>query len=153
VSHSDDQGLTWSAPTPIAPPVPATGVKRFWSVVTAQPSGNVDVVYYESQEKQATANPADQECNRGGRRGLNSSLVDTWWTESIDGGATWRAPYKVSTATSNWCTTISNITPNFGDYIGSAGGANRFIPVWADGRNGVPDVFTANGLGAGKSGK
>ena len=49
------------------------------------------------------------------------------------------------------CTAVSNIRPNFGDYIGSADGGNRVFPVWADGRNGVPDTFFANILGAGKS--
>ncbi len=31
----------------IAPAEPATGVKRIWPVVTVEPGGNVDVVYYD----------------------------------------------------------------------------------------------------------
>ena len=156
VSYSDDRGLTWSVPVPVAPAPPATGIKRFWPVVTVEPGGNVDVIYYESQERQATPNPTDEECNisiGGGlrRRGRNSSLVDTFWAQSTNGGATFGTPVKVSTATSNWCTAVSNIRPNFGDYIGSAAGGDRVFPVWADGRNGVPDTFFANILGAGKS--
>lgn len=155
LSYSDDQGMTWSTPTPVAPAVPATGVKRFWPVVTVESNGNVDVVYYESLEQQATPDPSDIECNisiGGGlfRTGVNSSLIDTYWVQSKDGGMTFGAPVRVSTATSNWCTTVSNIRPNLGDYIGSAGGANRVLPVWADGRNGVPDTFFANVQAAGR---
>lgn len=158
VSHSDDQGLTWSTPLPVAPGPPATGVKRFWPVVTVQPGGNVDVIYYESQEVQATLASTDVECaqrvqggTRQRRASFVSSLVDTFWSRSIDGGASFAAPIRVSSATSNWCTAVSNIRPNFGDYIGSASGGNRVLPTWADGRNGVPDTFYATGLGAGKS--
>ena len=151
VTFSDDQGNTWSTPAPLAPSVPATGLKRWWPVVTVEPGGNVDVVYYESQE--TTVSPANL-CspNVGGRRraGFANSLVDTFWVQSTDGGSTFSAPTKVTTATTNWCTTVSNITPNFGDYIGSVSGGNHVFPTWADGRNGVPDVFTAPILGAGK---
>jgi len=82
---------------------------------------------------------------------LVSSLVDTYWAQSTDGGATLNPLVKVSTATSNWRTAAFCIRPNFGDYIGSVDGGDRVFPVWADGRNGVPGVFFANILGAGKS--
>ncbi len=85
------------------------------------------------------------------RRGAANSLVNTFWAQSRDGGATYDAPVMVSTATSNWCTAATNIRPNFGDYIGSEAGGNRILPVWGDGRNGVPDVFFAQIQGAGKS--
>jgi hypothetical protein len=152
VTFSDDRGATWSTPTPLAPAVPATGVKRFWPVVSVEPGGNVDVVYYESQEQPTTSNPT---CNVGvgggvRRVGTANSLVNTFWVQSLDGGSTFSAPLKVSTATSNWCTTATNIRPNFGDYIGSASGGNHIFPTWADGRNGVPDTFYATIL-AGKS--
>lgn len=153
VTHSDDRGATWSTPVPVAPAPPATGLKRWWPVVTIEPGGVVDVVYYESNETPTASNPL---CNVRfsatlRRLGPANSLVDTWWSRSTDGGATFGTPIQLTTATSNWCTTVSNIVPNFGDYIGSAPGGNRVLPVWADGRNGVPDVFFAHGLGAGKS--
>jgi hypothetical protein len=37
-----------------------------------------------------------------------------------------------------------------GDYIFSVSTGNHVYPLWADGRNGVPDTFFAKGLGAGK---
>ena len=153
ITFSDDQGNTWSTPAPLAPGVPATGLKRWWPVVTVESSGTVDVVYYESQE--TTVNPANVCAPRvtttRRRAGFANSLVDTFWVQSTNGGSTFSAPTKVSSATTNWCTTVSNITPNFGDYIGSVSGGNRVNPSWADGRNGVPDVFTAPILGGGKS--
>jgi hypothetical protein len=103
VSHSDDRGLTWSAPTRVAPAVPATGVKRFWPVVTVQPGGNVDVVYYESEER--LPNPAagenTSECNVGigapnRRIGPAHSFINTWWAQSTNGGASFSKLLKVS---------------------------------------------------------
>ena len=158
ISHSDDQGQTWSTPVAVAPSEPDTGVKRVWPVVTVEPGGNVDVVYYESQEVPTSSNPF---CTvrvatlSGGvplrRRGTANSLVDTFWAQSLDGGATFQTLLNVTTATSNWCTAVSNVTPNFGDYIGSTSGGNHVFPVWADGRNGVPDTFYATIQSAGKS--
>ncbi|HSS45570.1 MAG TPA: hypothetical protein VLO07_09535, partial [Thermoanaerobaculia bacterium] len=138
VKFSDDRGLTWSSAVPVAPAPPSTGLKRWWPVVSFDPEGGVDVVYYESQEKSIGTT-----CNRGGRSGPAVSLVDTFLAQSQNGGATFGAPVKISSATSNWCTTVSNIQPNFGDYIGSGGTEERLFPVWADGRNGVPDTFAA----------
>jgi len=153
VKFSDDLGLTWSSAVPVAPAPPSTGLKRWWPVVTIEPGGNVDVIYYESNEIPTASNPT---CNIGlggvlRRRGTANSLVDTFWAQSTTGGASFNAPVKVTTATSNWCTVASNIRPNFGDYIGSASGGNLVLPTWADGRNGVPDTFFAQILGAGKS--
>jgi hypothetical protein len=152
VSHSDDRGLTWSTPTRVAPAVPATGLKRFWPVVTVQPGGNVDVVFYESEER--LPNPASGEvvstCTTAGRTGPNHSFVNTWWASSSNGGATFSRLQKVSEGTTDWCRTASNIIPNFGDYIGSASTANRVFPCWADGSvpfladgRGIPEVFMA----------
>lgn len=157
VTFSDDLGQTWSTPQPVAPAPPATGIKRIWPVVSSEPGGFVNVVYYESQERPIDPSSSAVECNvslaTGLRRvGIASSLVDTFVSSSRDGGVTFTTPLKISSATSNWCTTVSNIRPNFGDYIGSASGGNRALALWADGRNGVPDVFYAGVLGAGRSG-
>jgi len=154
VTFSDDRGATWSKPLAIGSQLPSgsTGTKRWWPVVTVEPGGNIDIVYYESQETPVASNPS---CTIGlggvlRRRGPANSLVDTFWAQSTNGGSTFGAPVKVSTATTNWCTTVSNIRPNFGDYIGSVSAGNRTIPTWADGRGGVPDVFTAPILGSSK---
>jgi hypothetical protein len=151
LSFSDDEGLTWSTPTRIAPAVPATGVKRMWPVPTVEPGGNLDIIYYESQEVPTPANP---DCNvqigfNLFRVGARNSLVNTFWVQSTNGGNAFSAPVRVTTATSNWCTTVSGIGPNFGDYISSFAAGNRVFACWSDGRNGVPDTFSAVILTAG----
>ncbi len=153
ISFSDNKGATWSTPSLIAPAVPADGVKRMFPVPTVEPGGNVDVIYYQSQETATTSNPecvVDIEFTNIFRVGPANSLVDTFWVQSANGGSTFAAPVKVTTATSNWCTTASDVVPNFGDYISSFATGNHVFPVWADGRNGVPDTFDAAILGSGK---
>jgi len=156
VSFSDDKGLTWTSGGTVAATPPTTGVKRWWPVVNVEPGGTVDVVYYESQETTTASNPFCTISVGGGirRRGTANSLVNTFWAQSLDGGTTFQSmpfPMQMSTATTNWCTTASNIRPNFGDYIGATFGGNKVLATWGDGRNGVPDTFYATGLGAGKS--
>lgn len=152
ITWSDDQGQTWSAPAAMTPPVPPTGIKRFWPTVSVRPGGNVDVVYLESQETQVTPDPNDIECNvplGGGlfRSGPLSSLIDTYWIQSRDGGATFGPAVRVSEQTTNWCTTFyvfsGAVFSNIGDYIGSVSTGNRTLVTWPDGRNGFSDVFFA----------
>lgn len=156
VIYSDDQGATWSAPVPLASPVPPTGVKRFWPTVKVQPSGVVDVVYLESQERQATPDPDDVECEiriGGGNRrtGPVSSLVDTYWVRSTDGGASFSAPFRLSSQTSNWCSATylfgGFLSSNFGDYIDATATANRVQALWSDAREGQADAYFAHAQG------
>jgi hypothetical protein len=154
LSFSDDGGATWSTPTPIADPVPATGVKRFWPVVTVGGDNSVNVVYYESLEQVTAGAPL---CNIGiggvlRRIGPAHSLVNTKIVRSNDGGESFGAATKVSSATSDWCEGTVNIRPNFGDYIGAVTVGQTTFAVWADSRetiliDGVPrhvvDVFFA----------
>ena len=152
ILHSDDRGQTWSAPRGITAPVPPTGVKRFWPTATVRPGGDVDVVYLESHETQSTPAPADVECDLpigGGlrRTGPLSSLVDTWWVQSRDGGLTFGQPVRVSEQTGNWCRAAylfsGGLYSNFGDYLGVTSAGNRTFALWPDGRNDFSDIFFA----------
>jgi len=143
ISFSDDKGATWSTSAPIAPAVPANGVKRMWPVPTVGPNGDVDVVYYQSQEAFTSECVVNVEFTNVFRVGPANSLVNTFSVQSTDGGSTFAAPVLVSNATSNWCTTATDFFPNFGDYISSFATGNQVFPVWADGRNGIPDTFFA----------
>ncbi len=152
LKYSDDGGATWSAPVAIGGPLPAHtatlgATKRWWPDVSVGPGGEVHVVYLEESATGLTANPADNECSRtteaGTRVGPWSSLVDTWWTYSKDGGASFSMPLKLSSGTSFWCTpsgnVISNIRPNMGDYIDAqAGPGLKVYGLWADGRDSGP---------------
>lgn len=152
LTFSDDQGLTWSQPTPITPAVPGEGVKQLWPVVSVQSSGTVDVTVYQSQERDAQDGSAcTVRVSRNPlifRTGDAHSFVNTFWVQSHDGGVSFSAPLRVSSVTSDWCATVSNVTPNFGDYIGSTSGQGRVLSTWADGRNGIPDTFYATGFGS-----
>jgi hypothetical protein len=147
VKYSDDLGLTWSTAIPLAPTPPPAGLKRWWPVVTADPSGVVSVVYYESQEAPVltTSNCGIIFNGLGTRRrdGPANSLVNTFIATSQDGGLSFDPPVQVSTATSNWCTSQWGVFPNFGDYIGSARTEDRVLATWADSRNGPVDTFFA----------
>jgi hypothetical protein len=138
ISWSNNRGKTWSAPVPVAPPVPPSGVKRLWPVVSLYQSRDVNVTYYEISETQLTADPADIECSRtvdGGRRvGTQTSIVDVYVVTSRDGALTFSPPVKVTTASTNWCPALSNIRPNFGDYIDARNVGAKVLTVWADAR-------------------
>jgi len=150
LKYSDDGGATWSTPVQIGGALPSplpTGIgaiKRWWPDVSISPGGEVHVVYMEEQATHLLANPATTECTRstdmGARVGTYSSLVDTWWTYSTDGGASFSMPLKLSSGTSPWCTPAgnvgSNIRPNMGDYIDAqAGPGLKVYGLWADGRD------------------
>lgn len=149
---SDDQGASWSRPVPLAAAVPPAGVKRFWPTVAVEPDGSVDVVYLESRETQATAAADDVECSvdllSGQKRaGQVSSLVDLWWVRSTDGGASFGAPVRVTSQTSNWCAAKSDragiLFANFGDFQALHAAGSRLFAVWTDGRDGVPEAYFA----------
>jgi hypothetical protein len=153
VSYSDDLGLTWSFPVAVASALPAAsmGVKRWWPVVNIQRNGDLSVVYYESLEGPTAAGSCVVSVGRFGpqpgiprfRTGPARSSVNTYLARSTNGGVTFDAPVKVSSATSDWCATRSSITPNYGDYIGATRATGRVLAAWADGRNGVADTFFA----------
>ncbi len=147
LSYSDDHGQHWSVPTPIAPAPPATGVKRWWPVVTVLQDEGVSVVYYESTEQPTLAGTCVVRVLRVPaliyRVGPARSSVNTYVARSTDGGQSFGAPTRVSSATSDWCATVTSITPNYGDYIGSTSVEGKVLATWADGRNGVADTFFA----------
>jgi hypothetical protein len=153
ISFSDDKGSTWSTPAPLAS-APTGNTKRWWPVVKTEPGGNVDVIYLQSPESLSATDTCIVPLDSGQVRvGSAFSLVDTYWVQSTDFGASFGAPIRVSSATSNYCTAATDVFPNFGDYISAFDIGNHVFASWADGRNGVPDTFDAAILGAGKSGK
>ena len=148
-SFSDNRGATWSTPAPLGGTIAATGAKRFWPSVTASANGeSVDVVYYESLDQPVTGAACNVSLGGGARRiGPLHSLVNTRLVHSDNAGTSFGNPLTVSSVTTDWCTTASNIRPSFGDYIGSTVARNDdnsvVLATWADGRNGVPDTFFA----------
>lgn len=147
LAWSDNQGHFWHTAVPLGPPVPRTGVKRFYPTPAIRADGTVDVVYFESRET-AVGRRAACPVPLGSGMWRNAdvrSLVDVWWVRSSDGGATFGPPVRVTSVTSDWCDVVFESAgfffPNFGDYLGIAGGRDHTSLVWTDGRNGVPDVY------------
>ncbi|MCI0595061.1 MAG: glycoside hydrolase, partial [candidate division Zixibacteria bacterium] len=145
IKYSDDGGNTWSAPINVNGAIGDAKV-QFWPVVSVTDGGVVSVVYQEDVETNVTPDPNDLETIRGvdgGTRFSNrSSLVDVFAAISTDGGATFGAPIRITDFTSNWSRTVSNIRPNYGDYIDATSreiGPNtvRVYATWADGRDQV----------------
>jgi hypothetical protein len=158
ITWSDDQGATWTTPTRLGSPVPHDGIKRFWPTVVTHDGGLVSVVYQESQERQATPDPTDEECRirlgAGNMRvGTNSSLVDTYVIRSTNGGATFGPPLRLSSVTGNWCQAeylfAGFLSSNFGDFIGASTAGQKLQATWTDAREGVPNVYFAHALMAG----
>jgi len=66
---------------------------------------------------------------------------NVYLTRSDDGGGTWTASEKISTAQSHWSVGSSNLVPNQGDYISIFGTDTTVVVAWADFRRGDPDVY------------
>ncbi len=116
--YSTDEGTSWSSAVLIAGGPSA----QFWPCVSVQPDGTVDVVWYDN----------------------NGGITDVYYAASTDGGATFSAPVKVTSAPTDWTTVTANMHPNFGDYIGVASRQNRAFACWGDGRpDAHPNVFAA----------
>lgn len=144
LKFSDDGGATWEGPVHVNPP--GDGRKDFWPVVSVDHTGNIDVVYVSSNETNLTPSLSDIECFPGAKEGgggiaqngRRSSLVDVFWDQSLDRGASFQAPVKVTEVSSNWCKARTNIRPTFGDYIDARSFGNRVFVAWADGRLPAP---------------
>jgi hypothetical protein len=129
VSRSSD-GLSWSGPVRVNQ---ATADYQFFPAVAVEPSGNVDVMWYDRSLDPGTA------------------LTNTFWGQSTDGGRSFDRNARVSDVATDWLATASDIEPNFGDYNDIATGGNRAYVAWGDGRFGDPDVFFSEVRGAGRS--
>jgi hypothetical protein len=94
----------------------------------------VDLTWYESVEPNGTGFL---------NLGAGTSLVDVFAARSSDGGVSFGAPVRITEVTTDWGATASDLSPNFGDYNDAVTLGKKLLVTWADGRNGVPDVFFA----------
>jgi hypothetical protein len=126
VSSSDDRGITWTAPNPATDQLPQL-VDRFNQWLAVDPvTGDVNVSFYDT---------------RNDTTGFRY-MTDTFFTQSVDGGATFRSPnVRVSSISSNEhdcngifpCTAI-NYGNQQGDYEGLASRGGVSHPIWTDSR-------------------
>ncbi len=127
VSFSDDQGSKWAAPIPVTDQLFPMLVDRFnqWLAVDAV-TGDVNLSFYDT---------------RNDTTGFRF-MTDTFFTQSVDGGVTFRSPnVRVSSASSNEhdcnglfpCPAIDYGNQQ-GDYEGLASRGGVSHPIWTDSR-------------------
>jgi hypothetical protein len=124
-SRSTDGGTTWSAATKINN---QSGLNDQFNPFLAvdETNGTVGAIYYDT-----VADP-------------NRKKVDVYYQMSSDGGATWQAAVKVTTAMTDETVSGADSGNQFGDYNSLSGYANSFFPSWTDRRNNASEeIWTA----------
>ena len=124
-SRSTDGGATWSAAVKINN---QSGLNDQFNPFLAvdETNGTLGAIYYDTV--------AD-----AGRK-----KVDIYYQMSTDGGATWQAAVKVTTAMTDETVTGADSGNQFGDYNSLSGYANAFFPSWTDRRNNAKEeIWTA----------
>jgi hypothetical protein len=124
LSYSDDRGKTWTQ-TVISD---ETGVQEFWPDIAVGEDDDEPkvVVQYYRGVPGTTQHPVTGAT-------IPTTFTNTFLAESENGGASFNTPFAVSSHTSDWAGTISNIVPNFGDYntVEVRGSEQRVYCAWA----------------------
>jgi subtilisin-like proprotein convertase family protein len=107
-----DNGTTWTVRTPHET-ADANTVDRFHPWIGVSPDGTVHVMFYDTRQNAARTS------------------VDMYYSKSTDGGNTWSAPVRATSATS------PHIEDSFqwGDYNGLDADASQAIGIFTDNRN------------------
>jgi hypothetical protein len=122
-TRSTDGGATWSDGVRINDDPVANGKDQFFPWISCDPQGNLHAFFYDR------------------RNDPNDVWIDGYYTRSTDGGESWSANERVTTA---------SFDPNIGfggrfigDYNGIASVGHRAHPLWTDTRDGNQDAYTA----------
>jgi hypothetical protein len=124
-SRSTDGGATWSARVKINN---QSGLNDQFNpfIAVDETNGNLGAIYYDTV--------AD-----AGRK-----KVDVYYQLSTDGGVTWQAAVKVTTAMTDETVGGADLGNQFGDYNSLSGYGNAFFPSWTDRRNNAKEeIWTA----------
>jgi hypothetical protein len=125
VSHSDDDGATWSAGVRVNDD--ATANSQFLPKISLDPTtGNLAVAWHDSRADLGTGGPGDTD-------GVPDDDAQLWGAFSTDGGTTFTANRQISAGTSNSHDSGNSI--DYGDYIGLAFYGGVAHPAWADNSN------------------
>ena len=119
MTYSDDQGATWTPPLRVNDDAIGNGADQFFPWVHVDANGNVHVTFLDRREDP------------------NNYLFGAYLATSTDGGVSFGPNIRVSDG-------IYGPT-NYGflgDYTGASSGGGKLHPIWPDGRNGNPDVFS-----------
>ena len=127
--HSDDNGVTWSAPLRVNDD--ATSRSQFLPrIAVDQATGNVAVSWYDCRNDSGIA-------GFGSTNAIANDDAQLYTAVSTDGGATFGTNVRVSAGASN--SADSHNLYDFGDYGGLDFYAGRLYPVWADNSNSTAD--------------
>ena len=124
-SRSTDGGATWSARVKLNN---QSGLNDQFNPFLAvdETNGTIGAMYYDTV--------ADS----------TRKKVDVYYQMSTDGGATWQAAVKVTTAMTDETVSGADSGNQFGDYNSLSGYANSFFPSWTDRRNNAKEeIWTA----------
>ena len=124
-SRSTDGGATWSAPVKINN---QSGLNDQFNQAMAvdETNGKIAVMYYDTVGDSTR------------------KTTNVYYQSSTDDGATWSAPFKVTTAATNETTAGSDSGNQWGDYNSLSGFNGTFFPSWTDRRSGASEeIWTA----------
>ena len=124
-ARSTDGGTTWSAKRMIDNQ-PGKSDQLNQALAVDEVTGTVAVIYYDTA---------------GGSR----TTTNLWYQSSTDGGATWSAPFKVTSQSTDETSDWADASNQYGDYNGLSAYAGTFFPVWTDRRSlgGGEEIWTA----------
>jgi len=126
LTHSTDQGSTWSTPHVINSDADPAG-DQFWSWLEVDPQGRLHTCWLDSRHT-----VQDDETFHG--------MFDAYYAISEDGGNTW-TEYRLTPA--SFDSYYAGGSYQFlGDYMGLALAGNRVYPCYPSTQNGHSDVFT-----------
>jgi BNR repeat-like domain len=124
-SRSTTGGTTWSAPVKINNQASNNDQFNQWLVVD-ETNGRLAVMYYDTVDD------------------ATRKKVNVYYQTSTDDGATWSAPFKVTTAQTDETIAGADSGNQFGDYNSLSGYAGTFFPSWTDRRSGGrEEIWTA----------
>ena len=122
------------------------GVAAIFATVSLQQDGNVDITFFQSDEREdVNKGICFVPLGPGGTPPIKESqwrsFVDVVYAQSVDGGSGFGPPLRITDETTDWCDAYLNAIPNFGDYNTAVSRQGRVFATWTDGRSGVPDVY------------
>jgi hypothetical protein len=124
-SRSSNGGASWSTASMVYNQAMLNDQFNQWLAVD-EAAGTLAVIYYDTA--------AD----------LGRKKTDIYGQTSSTGGATWSAPFKITTAMTDETVAGSDSGNQYGDYNSLSGVASSFFPSWTDRRNNSrEEIWTA----------
>jgi len=125
VRHSDDSGVTWSAPVRVNDD--HTANSQFLPKISLDPTtGDIAVVWYDCRNDLGTGGPGDT-------NGIPNDDAQLWGAFSTNGGTSFTPNIQISAGTSN--SRVAGNGIDYGDYTGLSFYGGIAHPAWSDNSN------------------